>query len=138
MCICPHIHTHIRAYTRYTHTAPNTGLTLWFQQFVAMFLKRFYNSLRFFTAVITQLILPLLLILFGLVFAIVRPFNDQADDPARELRLNNSAISGTANLFWAQLQDSSSAGFNINFSVSLAQSLQYFRLCCNTQSFYIY
>ncbi|CAI8011256.1 hypothetical protein GBAR_LOCUS7288, partial [Geodia barretti] len=37
----------------------NTGVVLWLQQFLAMFLKRYYNSLRYYVAVGTQLILPL-------------------------------------------------------------------------------
>ena len=81
-----------------------------------MFLKRFYNSIRFFAAVLTQLILPMISVLAALILAETLP-RQNADDAPRELRLDNSASSNNITLFWAQLQNPS--GFNINFSVSL-------------------
>ena len=81
-----------------------------------MFLKRFYNSIRFFAAVGTQLILPMIFVLVALILAETLP-RQSKDDAPRELRLDNSASSNNITLFWAQLQDPS--GFNINFSVSL-------------------
>ena len=80
-----------------------------------MFLKRFYNSLRFFAAVITQLLLPLVFVLFALILAKTIPNANENDEP-RELRLNNSALSSNVTLFWAELQNPS--GFDIDFAVS--------------------
>ena len=54
-------------------------------QFKAMFLKRFLNSKREKKAIVTQIVLPLLLTLCGLLLARVTP--SQEDDPARVLTL---------------------------------------------------
>ena len=50
-----------------------------------MFIKRFLNSLRQKVAIITQIILPLLLVLFGFLLAAVS--DTKSDDPARTLTL---------------------------------------------------
>lgn len=82
--------------------APNTGLVLWLQQFWAMFLKRFYNSLRFYGALVSQLLLPLLFVIFGLVIAVTVPSN-QSDDAPRPLWLNNSGLTpDTSIVFYAE------------------------------------
>ena len=94
---------------------PNTHLVLWLQQFAAMFLKRFYNSLRFYGALVSQLILPLLFVIFGLAVAVSVPSN-QIDDQPRELRIDNSGLSpGVAKVFFAQFGDPAGP---LNFSVS--------------------
>ena len=85
-----------------------------------MFLKRFYNSLRFFAAVFTQLLMPMLFVLLALILAKTLP-NPNEDDAPRELRLDNSALSSNITLFYAQLQNPT--GFNLDFSVSLCISL---------------
>ena len=82
----------------------STGITLWFQQFYAMFLKRFYNSLRFYTAVIIQLIIPLLFIILALLI-VKLPDNSPRDDPRRLLTLSRSSMSDDAEVFWAHFVD---------------------------------
>ncbi|XP_070574888.1 phospholipid-transporting ATPase ABCA3-like [Ptychodera flava] len=64
-----------------------TGCSLKWQQFVAMFIKRFLNSKRDIKAVVTQLLLPLLFILFGLLVEVVN--EPTASDPPLELTLSN-------------------------------------------------
>ena len=99
-----------------TNTAPNRGLTLWIQQFCAMFLKRLYNSLRFYGALISQLLLPMLFVLFALILVITFP-NPNQNDPRRALRLNNSGLSNNVTLFYAQFGNEASLA--LNFSVRL-------------------
>ena len=54
-------------------------------QFKAMFVKRFLNSKREKKAVVTQIVLPLLLVLCGLLLSVSR--NTQEDDPSLKLSL---------------------------------------------------
>ncbi|CAI8011243.1 Phospholipid-transporting ATPase ABCA1 [Geodia barretti] len=82
----------------------HTGPILWLQQFLAMFLKRFYNSLRFYVAVITQLILPLVFMLFALILIKI-PNSALQDQPSRLLTLRHSALSHNVTTFWAQFGD---------------------------------
>jgi len=82
------------------YAAKHTGIILWFQQFYAMFLKRLYNSLRFYIAAITQLLIPMIFILLALIF-VKMPDPFIGDDPKRELRLDNSALSKNVTTFWA-------------------------------------
>ena len=91
----------------------HTGPVLWFQQFVAMFMKRFYNSLRFYIAVLTQLVLPLIFILLALILIKI-PTSRLGDAPRRELTLHNSALSKNVTAFWAQFGD---APQQFNFTV---------------------
>ena len=89
-------------------SAPNTGLYLWLQQFRAMFIKRLYNSLRFYGALISQIFFPVFFVLLGNVLAITDPGNTsiQRDDPNRVLSLENSALFKTdLNIFYAQFGD---------------------------------
>ena len=69
-----------------------------------MFLKRFYNSLRFYVAVITQLILPLVFMLFALILIKI-PNSGLGDQPSRLLTLRHSALSRNVTAFWAQFGD---------------------------------
>lgn len=95
---------------------PNTGMVLWVQQFWAMFVKRFYNTLRFYGALVSQLLLPLLFVIFALSVAVSVPSN-QRDDPPRTLLLNNSGlVPGVSITFYAQF------GGSINLSVSVLVS----------------
>ena len=98
-----------------TTSAPNRGMTLWIQQFWAMFLKRFYNSLRFFGAVFSQFLLPMLFVLFALVLAVTIP-NPNQDDPRRALLLENSALSSNVTVFYVEFADEQNSP--LNFSVS--------------------
>ena len=99
--------------------APNTGIILWLQQFYAIFLKRIYNSLRFYGAIVSQLVLPLIFVLFGLILIVTVPSGNE-DDPKRSLGLDSSAISPeNVSVFYAQFGDLSVGSSNLDFSVSL-------------------
>ena len=103
VCKHPIIFVVILPFLKYTEDpmVRHTGPVLWFQQFIAMFMKRFYNSLRFYVAIITQLLLPLVFILFALILIKI-PNPELGDQPRRLLTLKNSALSKNATAFWAQ------------------------------------
>ena len=67
-----------------------TGCQLKATQFVAMFMKRFLNTKRDKKAVITQLIIPILLIILGLILSenVDSSWMNQQDDPALTLQLS--------------------------------------------------
>ena len=69
----------------------NTGIVLWFQQFYGLLIKRFLHSLRNWRAIITQLIMPVLFIILGLVLVHTVPGINSLDRK-RSLSLRNSAI----------------------------------------------
>ena len=85
-----------------------------------MFLKRFHNFRRFYGAIVTQLILPLLFVLFSMIIAVTQPSNSR-DDPIRSIYLNNSALSNdNLTVFTAQfgsLRLTESGDTTLNFSV---------------------
>lgn len=85
-----------------------------------MFLKRFHNFRRFYGAIVTQLILPLLFVLFSMITAVTQPSNS-SDDPIRSIYLNNSALSNqNLTIFTAQFGDlrlTDSGDTTFNFSV---------------------
>lgn len=79
-----------------------------------MFLKRVYNSVRFWGAVVSQLLLPVGFVLFALILAVTGSSRNE-DDPKRSLDLKNSALSSdNISLFYAQFGES----FPFDFSVS--------------------
>ncbi len=96
-------------------TVPNSGIVLWLQQFVAMFMKRFRHSLRFWAAVVSQFVLPLIFVFLALVLAKTLPV--PGNDGSRELRIDNSALSSTINVFYADFTDGSSE-VPVDFEVS--------------------
>lgn len=113
----------------YTCTGPavrHTGPVLWLQQFVAMFLKRFYNSLRFYIAAITQLVLPLIFILLALILIKI-PNPDFGERPSRLLTLKKSALSRNVTIFWAQFGDTP-ANFNLSVQYNM-DSFIYTYMC---------
>ncbi|XP_067040088.1 phospholipid-transporting ATPase ABCA3-like [Acropora muricata] len=67
-----------------------TGLSLQWQQYKAMFIKRFLNSKRDKKAIVTQLILPLLMVLFGLL--LISSIPTRENDPPRVLKLSNLSV----------------------------------------------
>ncbi|XP_015769367.1 PREDICTED: ATP-binding cassette sub-family A member 3-like [Acropora digitifera] len=67
-----------------------TGLSLRWQQYKAMFIKRFLNSKRDKKAIVTQLILPLLMVLFGLL--LISSIPTRENDPPRVLKLSNLSV----------------------------------------------
>ena len=80
-----------------------------------MFVKRFFNSVRFYGSAILQLVIPVMFVLFGLVVVVTVPSNT-VNDPPRTLTLRSSALSiDNITLFYAHFGDS----FPVNFSVSL-------------------
>ena len=82
--------------------APNTGVYLRFQQIWAMFVKKFYISLRAYGFLISQLFFPVFFVIFANVLAISIP-NDTGPEPKRALTLDNSALFvDNLTLFYAQ------------------------------------
>ena len=67
----------------------------------------------------TQLILPLVFVLFSMLVAVTQPSNSR-DDPIRMLRLNNSALdNNNLTVFTIQLGELSLSDSNtFNFDVS--------------------
>ena len=78
-----------------------------------MFVKRFYNSIRFWASVIWQLIIPLFFVLCGLILGKTIP-GINSDSPSRVLTLENSALSENITFFYAQF----GSGYPIVFDVS--------------------
>ena len=73
--------------------------------------------MRFWAAIIAQLVLPLGFVLFGMILAVALPSLNE-DDPSRTLGLSNSAASSdNVSLFYAQFAESSNST-SFNFSVS--------------------
>ena len=101
------------SFTTTLSPAPNSGIVLWVQQFCAIFLKRVYNSLRFWAALISQLFLPMIFVLLALSFALTLPDPNEGD-PSRVLTIENSGLSRDINLFYSLSTDIS----GIDFSVS--------------------
>lgn len=82
-------------------------------------MKRLHNFKRFYGAIVTQLILPLVFVLFSMLVAVTQPSNSR-DDPIRTLRLNNSALDNnnltvfTIQLGELSLSDSSTFNFDVS------------------------
>ena len=115
-------------------------MVLWFQQFCAMFLKRVYNTIRFWQAIFSQLILPLLFVLFALILAKTLP-NANENDRSRALNVDNSGLDASNRLlFYAVFGENLSDIFN--FDVSLFNSLllhilRHLQLLCMYMYIYI-
>ena len=89
-----------------------------------MFSKRFYHSLRFYAAVISQVLFPALFVSLGMVLAITVPGRDQ-DDTKRVLSLENSALfAENLSLFYAQLGDINVNNTTLILSVSFIKYSQ--------------
>ena len=83
-----------------------------------MIVKRFYNSLRFYGALVSQLLLPLLFTILGLTVVAVTPVSQE--DAPRTLQLSDSGLSpGNSSVFFAQFGGS----LSMNLSVSLKSCL---------------
>ena len=85
-----------------SHVHLNSGLTLWLQRYWGMLVKRFLTSLRFWQAAVTQLLLPLFFVGYGMVLARTILFTDDASDPLRRLGLRESSLGLNRTLFWAE------------------------------------
>ena len=68
-----------------------------------MFLKRVYNTIRFWQAIFSQLIFPLLFVLLALILAVTLPNNNE-NDPPRALTVENSGLDSSMNriFFYAE------------------------------------
>ena len=74
----------------------NTGLRLKWQQYKAMLLKRFLNARREKRLVLTQLILPLLMVCLALL--LIKTLQEpMQNEPPRILNLSNLSIKGAPN-----------------------------------------
>ena len=75
----------------YFLTDLNTGLVLWVQQFYALLVKRFLHSIRNWRAIITQVVLPTIFILLGLILVETIPAVTEPDE-LRSMSLQESAL----------------------------------------------
>ena len=82
-----------------------TGLSLKWQQYKAMLLKRFLNARREKKLVLTQLILPFLMVLLGLL--LIKTLQEPSkSEPPRVLNLSNLSIKGVSNTgFYADFRE---------------------------------
>ena len=96
-----------------------------------MFLKRFYNTLRFWQAIFTQLLLPLLFVLFALILAVTLP-NENENDPSRSLRISNSGLDPNNRImFYAEFGDDPTRAFDFSVSsVHVIHSVWYMYYSC--------
>ena len=88
-----------------------------------MFMKRFLNSKRDKKAIITQLLLPLILVLFGLLLITAIPVRE--NDVPRVLKLSNLSVDGVySKSFVADYRNLNSstkaATFQVTFGLSNA------------------
>ena len=89
---------------------PNAGISLWVQQFWAMFIKRFYYTIRFYPSLVIQIVFPVIFTLVGILVILT---SKQGDDRPRFLFMNNSALDSSHLIaFHAELD-----GRYLNFSV---------------------
>ena len=73
-----------------------TGLSLKWQQYKAMLVKRFLNARREKKLILTQLILPLVMVLLGLL--LIKTLQEpNKNEPPRVLKLSNLSIEGVPN-----------------------------------------
>lgn len=93
----------------------NTGIVLWFQQFYALLIKRFLHSLRNWRAIITQIIIPIVFVTFGLVLIETVP-GLTSQDAKRSLSMPKSALLEDKIItFYAELGSSSNAIFKVSY-----------------------
>lgn len=85
-----------------------TGFRLKWNQYRAMFMKRFLNSKRDKKAIITQLVLPIIMVVFGLLLITTIPTRE--NDPPRVLKLSNLSVDGVhTKAFFADYRNMSSS-----------------------------
>ena len=102
-------------------SAPNTGLYFRFQQIWAMFVKKFYISLRAYGFLISQLFFPVFFVIFANVLARSIP-NNTGPEPKRALTLDNSALFvDNLTLFYAQFGNISIDNTSEPFVLSVSQ-----------------
>ena len=100
--------------------APNTGLYLRLQQIWAVFVKKFYISLRAYGFLSFQIFFPVFFIIFANVLAI--SLDNKEPEPKRALTLENSALFvDNMTLFYAQLGNISTDNASEPFFLSVSQ-----------------
>ena len=106
--------------------APNTGLTLRFQQIWAMFVKKFYISIRAYGFLISQVLFPAFFIILGNVLAITGlRGTGQGQDPQRTLTLERSALFvDNMTLFYAQFGNLNIRNSSESFFLSVREDLK--------------
>ena len=93
-----------------------TGFRLKWNQYRAMFMKRFLNSKRDKKAIITQLVLPIIMVVFGLLLITTIPTRE--NDPPRVLKLSNLSVDGVhTKAFFADYRNMSSSKKTATFEV---------------------
>jgi len=93
-------------------------MKLKWRQYKAMFIKRFLNSKRDKKAIITQLVLPLVMVLFGLLLITSIPTRE--NDPPRVLKLSNLSVDDIyTNSFFADYRSLSSSEKSSTFKVTI-------------------
>ena len=92
----------------YSQTDLNTGIVLWFQQFYALLVKRFLHSIRNWRAIITQIIIPILFIILGLVLIETVPGRTSNDEKRLLSMPQSSLIEDRIMTFYAELGGSNS------------------------------
>ena len=101
--------------THVCYTEFNTGMVLWIQQFYGLFVKRFLHSLRNWKAIITQLILPILFVIFGLVLVQTVP-EVTSEDEQRQLSMRQSSLlDDNIITFFAEFGSGSDVVFKVKF-----------------------
>lgn len=99
-----------------------------------MFVKRFLNSKRDKKAIVTQLVLPLLMVLFGLLLKTSIPTRE--NDPPRVLKLSNLSVDEVpTRAFYADFRGKSSDAKQQTLEVVIINTLSQFYLI---QSFSVY
>ena len=86
----------LRCFDLFIFQELKTGVSLKWQQYKAMFMKRFLNARREKKLVLTQLILPFLMVLLGLL--LIKTLQEPSkSEPPRVLNLSNLSIEGVPN-----------------------------------------
>ena len=119
-----------------------TGLRLKWHQYKAMFIKRFLNSKRDKKAIITQLVLPVVMVLFGLLLISAIPARE--NDPPRILKLSNLSVDGIyTKAFFADYRNLSSSDKTATFKVlnllvwiTITYNLGFLCIFCWVNGFY--
>lgn len=103
-----------------------------------MFQKRLYHSIRFWLAVIWQLIIPLLFVTWALVVAKVVPrlATETSGSPSRLLSIDNSAPSRDVILFYASFDSANPIAFEV---IAIHVPIYNLNSMCNCSMFwYLY
>ena len=93
----------------------HSGIVLKYHQFVAIVIKRFLYSRRDKKSLITQFLLPLLFVMFGLL--IIKTGGNTANDPPRVMTLENISRHDPASkvsVFYADLRNLSRGTINVD------------------------